>query len=226
MRINWIGIPAALILLMIPSLSAAQDSVENLTPTDDTVSEVVTEDAAAEETEPQPAEGEPLLEPDPGLDAPGSVTVLDQPNDAGNQLLVTFELPSDTENILRYNVYRRTSGDIGEDAWNLVKSIPAGVPAEFVDGFDPEYPIEPGVTYEYRIASVSSDNEEFFGPVFEADVVGEGEIFHTGKVRVLVAGALFIFLIFYYFGKAQRGAKMYLRPIAGIEAIDEAIGRA
>ena len=37
---------------------------------------------------------------------------------------------------------------------------------------------------------------------------------------------MFILLIFYYFGKAQRGVKMYMRPIAGIEAIDEAIGRA
>ncbi len=226
MRINWIGIPAALILLMIPSLSAAQDSVENLTPTDDTVSEVVTEDAAAEDTEPQPAAGEPLLEPDPGLDTPGMITVQDKPNDAGDKLIVAFEQPSDTGDIFSYNVYRRTTGDISEDAWILVKTIPADEPAEFIDGFDPEFPIESGVMYEYRIDSVTSDDEECFGPVFEADVVAEPEIFHTGKVRVLVAGGLFIFLIFYYFGKAQRGAKMYLRPIAGIEAIDEAIGRA
>ncbi|MCP4648182.1 MAG: hypothetical protein GY852_10710, partial [bacterium] len=33
-------------------------------------------------------------------------------------------------------------------------------------------------------------------------------------------------LIFFYFAKAKRGVQLYLRPIAGIEAIDEAIGRA
>ncbi len=33
-------------------------------------------------------------------------------------------------------------------------------------------------------------------------------------------------LILLYFNAAQRGVQMYLRPIAGIEAIDEAIGRA
>ncbi|MCK4671908.1 MAG: hypothetical protein KAT47_05130, partial [Candidatus Aegiribacteria sp.] len=226
MRINWISIPAALILLMIPSLSAAQDSVENLTPTDDTVSEVVTEDAAAEKTEAQPAAGEPLLEPDPGLDTPGVITVQDKPNNAGDQLVVTFEPAVNPEGIQCYNVYRRIVGEVSEDAWNLVKVIPADEPSEFIDGYDPEYPIEPGVLYEYRIASMSLEEVEYFGPVYGAEIAAEGEWFHTSKVRLLIAGSLFIGLIFYYFGKAQRGTKMYLRPIAGIEAIDEAIGRA
>ncbi|MCK4504719.1 MAG: hypothetical protein KAW14_03815 [Candidatus Aegiribacteria sp.] len=226
MRINWIGIPAALILLMIPSLSAAQDSVENLTPTDDTVSEVVTEDAAAEETETQPAAGEPLLETDPGLDIPGMITVQDKPNNAGNQLVVTFEPAVNPEGIHCYNVYRRVIGEESEDTWNLVKVIPADEPSEFIDGYDPEYPIKPGILYEYKIASVSLEDAEYFGPVYGATVAAEGEWFHTDKVRLLIAASLFILLIFYYFGKAQRGAKMYLRPIAGIEAIDEAIGRA
>ena len=226
MRINWISIPAALILLMIPSLSAAQDSVENLTPTDDTVSEVVTEDAAAEETEAQPAAGESLLEPDPGLDTPGMITVQDKPNNAGDQLIVSFEPAVNPEGIQCYNVYRRVVSEESENAWNLVKVIPVDKPTEFIDGYDPEYPIEPGTLYEYRIASVSFEDIKYFGSIYGATIAAEGEWFHTGKVRVLVAGGLFIFLIFYYFGKAQRGAKMYLRPIAGIEAIDEAIGRA
>ncbi len=226
MRINWIGIPAALILLMIPSLSVAQDSVENLTPTDDTVSEMVTEDVADEKIETQPAAGEPLLETDPGLDIPGMITVQDKPNNAGDQFIVTFEPAVNPEGIQCYNVYRRVVSEESENAWDLVKVIPVDKPTEFIDGYDPEYPIEPGILYEYRIASVSLEDTEFFGPVFGAMIVAKGEWFHTGKVKVLIAGVLFIGLIFYYFGKAQRGAKMYLRPISGIEAIDEAIGRA
>lgn len=226
MRINWIGIPAALIFLMIPSLSVAQDSVENLTPTDTSVSEMVTEDAAAEEIEAQPAAGELLLEADPGLDTSGMITVQDKPNDAGDQLVVTFEPAVNPEGIQCYNVYRRIAGEESEDAWNRVKVIPADEPPEFIDGYDPEYPIKPGIFYEYRIASVSLENVEYFGSVYGAEIAAKGELFHTNKVRLLIAGGLFITLIFYYFGKAQRGTKMYLRPIAGIEAIDEAIGRA
>jgi hypothetical protein len=204
MRKNWIVVPALMILLLLPALSLAQGVDEILTP-------------AAEEQ---------LEEPDSWLDAPGTVTVQDKENDAGDLLMVSFDPPLYTEGIFAYNVYRRVAGESGEEGWNLVEIIPADEPLEFIDGYDPEFPISPGVLYEYRIASATVDGEEFFGPVFEAGAVSVGEIYHTGKTRVLIAGGLFIFLIFYYFGKAQRGAKMYLRPIAGIEAIDEAIGRA
>ena len=204
MRKNWIVVPVLMILLLLPSLSVAQDADEILTP-------------VAEEQ---------LEQPDPGLDVPGAITVQDKDNDAGDQLVVSFEQPLYTDGIFAYNIYRRNASDAGEDTWCLVEIIPAGEPTEFIDGYDPEFPIEPGVLYEYRIASATVDGEEFFGPVFEAGTVSAGEIYHTGKTRVFIAGGLFIFLIFYYFGKAQRGAKMYLRPIAGIEAIDEAIGRA
>jgi len=193
-----------MILLLLPSLSVAQGVDEILTP----------------------VAGEQLEEPDPGLDIPGAVTVLDRDNDAGDQLEVYFEPPADLEGILAYNIYRRAVSDEGNEDWSLVKIIPVIEPTEFIDGYDPEYPIEPGILYEYKVASTSITGEEFFGPVCRAEIVSQGEFYHTGKTRVLIAGALFIFLIFYYFGKAQRGFKMYLRPIAGIEAIDEAIGRA
>ena len=204
MRKNWIGIPALMILLLLPVLSVAQGVDEILTP-------------AAEEQ---------LEQPDPGLEVPGTITVLDKENDAGDLLVVSFEQPLYTDGIFAYNVYRRDAGSEGEDTWILVEVIPADEPSEFIDGYDPEFPINPGVLYEYRVASTTADGEEFFGPVFEAGIVSKGEIYNTGKTRILIASILFITLIFYYFGKAQRGIKMYMRPIAGIEAIDEAIGRA
>ncbi|NOQ21445.1 MAG: hypothetical protein GQ565_02180 [Candidatus Aegiribacteria sp.] len=204
MRKNWIGIPALMILLLLPALSVARGDDEILTP-------------VAEEQ---------LAEPDPGLDVSGTVTVQDKDNDAGDLLLVSFELPADTEGIFAYNVYRRVAGEEGEGSWNLVEIIPADGLSEFIDGYDPEYPIASGVLYEYRIASATVDGEEFFGPECEAGVVSKGEIYHTGKTKIFIASILFIGLIFYYFGKAQKGIEMYMRPIAGIEAIDEAIGRA
>jgi hypothetical protein len=216
-----------MILLLLPSLSVAQGDDEILTPVDDNLSATVADNSVTpDETELRPAAGEQLEEPDPGLDIPGIVTVQNKPNDAGDQLIVSFEPAVNSEGIVTYNIYRHIAEEEGEDTWNLVKIVLAINPPEFIDGYDPEYPIEPGVLYEYRVASVNADGDEFFGPVCTAEVVSKGEWFHTDKTRVLIAGLLFILLIFYYFGKAQRGTKMYLRPIAGIEAIDEAIGRA
>ncbi|OPL20065.1 MAG: hypothetical protein AVO35_01010 [Candidatus Aegiribacteria sp. MLS_C] len=227
MRKDWIGIPALGILLLLASFAAAQDAVEEMTQdADPRPGEMMEDTAGVEGTQLQPAvEGVPE-EPGPALDVPGAITVEDKDNDAGDQLVVCFEPPADTSGVFAYNVYRRKAGETGEVSWNLVKIIPVLGPTLFIDGYDPEYPIEPGTRYEYRVASVSLEGEEYFGEPQVAQAVPAGELYHTGKTKVLIAGGLFIFLIFYYFGKAQRGRQMYLRPIAGIEAIDEAIGRA
>ena len=223
MRNNWMKIPVLGILLLLASIASAQDAVENLTQDSGTQNAEVMEDSAATETQMQPTAEAVLEEPDTELETPGGITVQDKDNDAGDQLIVSFDTPADTEGIVAYRVYRR---EAGEEEWAPVKLLPVEVPPQFIDGYDPDHPIQPGTQYEYKAASVSEEGEEFFGPAVTAQVVPRGELYHTGKTRVLIAGGLFIFLIFYYFGKAQRGAKMYLRPIAGIEAIDEAIGRA
>ncbi len=227
MRKYWMKTPALGILLLLASLTFAQGTVENVTQSADSLSAEVTEDSAAvADTIMQPVVEDVLEEPPHGLEPPGSITVMDKENDAGDQLVVSFEPPADTSGVFAYQVYRREAGATGDDSWQPVKVIPVLEPTEFIDGYDPEYPIVPGTRYEYRIASVDINGNEYFGQVQVAQVVPQGEWFHTGKVRILIAAILFIGLIFYYFGKAQRGVKMYLRPIAGIEAIDEAIGRA
>jgi len=93
-------------------------------------------------------------------------------------------------------------------------------------GYDPYFPVEPGVRYAYRADAVTLAGDTLRGAEFVSEVLPEGEYFNTAEEPVLIACVLFIALIFFYFGKARRGIDMYLRPIAGIEAIDEAIGRA
>ncbi len=165
----------------------------------------------------------------PEIAPPGVPVVADFPNDAGDHLLVSFE-PSPDEasgSILAYKVYRRTPGATdGSEEWAAVETVAAGDPTEIVDGYDPDFPVASGVRYEYRIAAVTSDCREIQGEAALAAVTASGEWFHTDKLRVLIACLLFIGLIFLYFSKARKGATLYLRPIAGIEAIDEAIGRA
>ncbi|NLP04765.1 fibronectin type III domain-containing protein, partial [Candidatus Fermentibacteria bacterium] len=175
-----------------------------------------------------PASGtETALPPD--VAPPGVPVVTDLPNDAGDHLIVSFE-PSPDEaagSILAYKVYRRTPGAAdGSGEWAVVETVAAGDPTEIVDGYDPDFPVAQGVRYEYRIAAVTSDCREITGEAALAAVVARGEWFHTDKLRVLIACLLFVGLIFLYFSKARGGAALYLRPIAGIEAIDEAIGRA
>lgn len=152
--------------------------------------------------------------------------VQDRPNDAGDGLHIYVAMPESTENLLSLLIYRKEVSQ-PDSCWRpvIVELIP--IMDEFiVDGYDPDYIIEPGVEYMFMPATVTVSGDTLMGDVFVSQVVPRSEYFNTSEVSVFVASMLFILLIFYYFGKAQRGQQMYLRPIAGIEAIDEAIGRA
>ncbi len=54
----------------------------------------------------------------------------------------------------------------------------------------------------------------------------KGNWFHTGRTVTLFATLIFGFLVYIMVRKAKQGKEMYIRPIAGIEEIDNAIGRA
>lgn len=159
---------------------------------------------------------------------PGGIMVKDFPNDAGDHLIVAFEpSPDEALGVLGYNVYRRTPGATdGTEEWTKVETVPLGDPTEIIDGYDPDFLVTPGTQYEYQVAAVTVDSREFPGEVVTAQVTAAGEVFHSGKVKVLIGCALFIGLIFFYFRRAAIGHELYLRPIPGIDAIDEAIGRA
>ncbi len=83
----------------------------------------------------------------------------------------------------------------------------------------------------YRVDALTADTTATGQTVrAESDVVGpvqaEGQWFNTGRVPVLVAVLVFGALVIAFVSKARRGADLYVRPLAGIEAVDDAIGRA
>ena len=207
-----------LLLLFLAALAAAQTGETQPPPADSGVVE-----SAAE---PLPAEPEPV--PAAEIAPPGGILVTDYPDDAGDRLMVCFEPGAeagDPDLFAAYQVFRRPLG-APDSAWAMVNMIPVGEGTSFIDGFDPDFPVEEGAQYEYRVDALYLDQTVVAGEAIAAQEVASGQWFHTGKVRVLVACAIFLGLIFYFFSRAKTGASMYLRPIAGIEAIDEAIGRA
>lgn len=207
-----------LLLLILTALAAAQTVEQEQQPMP---AEAVSADVA---TETPFEEVSPLLGVE--LIPPGGITVIDNPDDAGDRLILNFTPGSETDYpdlFAAYSVYRRTEGT--ED-WAVVGIIPIGEGTSLLDGYDPDYPVIPGEVYEYRVSARYLDDSEVSSEPQLAQEVASGQWFHTGKVRVLVACLIFLGLIFYFFARAKKGATMYLRPIAGIEAIDEAIGRA
>ncbi|MCK5785814.1 MAG: hypothetical protein KAH54_04540 [Candidatus Sabulitectum sp.] len=159
--------------------------------------------------------------------APEIVSVTNAPDDDGSLLLIQLDGAVETaEDHIGLLVMRReidSEGALWETVFEEVLPLEA---SEVMDGYDPDYPILPMTSYEYRTVTVTLSGDSIYSDVFVGAEVARGEWFNQSEVPTLIGSFLFLGLIFFYFHKAKRGADLYLRPIAGIEAIDEAIGRA
>ncbi|MEA1979421.1 MAG: DUF6754 domain-containing protein [candidate division Zixibacteria bacterium] len=84
--------------------------------------------------------------------------------------------------------------------------------------------VEIGSSYVYYIDALSKDTAtssaktELINP--------EREWFNAGKIPLLIMALIIAGSIFYFIETARRGKTLFVRKIAGLEAIDDAIGRA
>ncbi len=164
---------------------------------------------------------------------PTNVTVIDKPDDAGHGVIVGWDLSADDgaglDNVLVYEVYRSDAAD-GE-------YVKRGVAVKGVSEYEDEDKtptangdpnpgfIETGKTYFYKVRAMAS------GSVYsEYSEPGSGQAvenwFHVGKVPILFGVIIFWGIVVYFIFKARRGKEFYVRPLAGINAVDDAIGRA
>jgi len=201
---RYILIIFSLILLLTVSTSLAQvDSLE-------------TDTTAAVEIAP-PA---PVIE----------LTVSDKENDHGHALVVEWGLSADdgagNNSVLLYDIFRSESPDSG---FVKVGSVPSGntrydnigILEKETAGYIPD-----NTDLYYRVDAVTSDKlvrgvSGIFGPA-----QSKSNWFHNGRIPVLLAVLFFTGLMVYFVYRARKGAELYVRPLAGIDAVDDAIGRA
>jgi hypothetical protein len=82
-----------------------------------------------------------------------------------------------------------------------------------------------GVAYYYRVrAKTSEDRFSPFSGVSQG--YSKPQIFHTGRLNALIAVIVYIFLLIFFVTTARRGKSLFIRRIAGLDALDEAVGRA
>jgi hypothetical protein len=143
-----------------------------------------------------------------------AVTVIDTPNDAGGDVIVVWP-PAAGISTESYAVERL---EAGAKEYEPVGEVPGDVRR-----FD-----DTGLTanneYSYRVTAVSPDGATHL--VGEAVGKPTGEWFHYGKTNVLVGVVLFIIFVLFFIQRARGGKELFVRKIAGLEAVDEAVGRA
>ncbi len=150
------------------------------------------------------------------LAPPAAVTVRDNPNDGGGAILVSWSAP-EAESLAPtgWQVLRSTAPDSG---FTVVTEEPAQS-LEFLDAGTRD-----GTPYYYQVIALYET-----GPAAAAvagPVLSRPQWFRTPQLNVLVVLVVICVVFAVYLGQARRGRKMFIRKIAGLDAIDDALGRA
>lgn len=148
--------------------------------------------------------------------APSNVVAKDTPNDDGTSITVTWDAAPEDSGILGYVILRNT--DDGE-----FEVIEAELNPDLSKYKDAE--IEKGKSHAYIVRAVY-DNETLVDSTQTAAVIATGQWFHTGKTPLFLAMLLFSSAIVLNIYHARSGKEVFIRRIPGLEAVEEAIGRA
>jgi hypothetical protein len=164
---------------------------------------------------------------------PTNVRVVDKPNDFGHGLIVRWDLSPDDgaglNNVIAYEVMRADKAD-GPFAKRIV--VPKGI-AEYSD-VDETRPSEgnpnpnfmpQNSAWYYEIVAMS-DKQVRSAPSQAAVGITRPNWVLWNKIPIMLVVIIFTILLLNFISSAKKGKALYVRPLAGINAVDDAIGRA
>ena len=183
----------------------------------------------------------PEPEPAPAPVPPTDLVVADTPDDAGNSVEVDWQLSgtdifsplntdakdTDPEQIVAvYQVERKVAdgnGDVVSEEelnWRQVSESGAG------ESHWTDRSVKRGWAYDYRVCAVDNQGDKSPWCNAQGSVSPTMQMFNMSKAWLAIWMILFGAFIAYFINHARSGKKLWVRKIAGLEAIDEAVGRA
>ncbi len=149
---------------------------------------------------------------------PTDVKVFDTPNDAGGSITITWNLSTaDTGNAVAFKGYE------------IHRSENPGGPFENI-GFEllgkstyEDKQVKDKKSYYYFLRAAGAEggsDSQIIGPVRSRP-----QWFNTGRINALVILGLFSGLVLFYIERAKKNKNIFIRKIAGLDAIEEAVGR-
>jgi len=142
---------------------------------------------------------------------PNAVRAFDTPNDAGKSITITW---SAADTLARAWLVERT----GPEGPVIVATNKPGETSYL----DEE--AKDRVRYTYRVAAVADKDTAWSSPTTQ--VSSAPQLFNTNRVNILIAMVVFFALVVYFIETAKRGRSLFVRRIAGLDAVEEAVGRA
>ncbi len=151
--------------------------------------------------------------PPPPLISPRGVRAWDTPNDKGKSITLCWQPATDAE----------------VEAWLVERTGPDSEPVVVarVKASEHSYTdeeVRDRIPYRYRVAAIAGADtawSEFTNPVASSP-----QFFNTNRLNILIAMIVFFALVIYFIETARSGKNLFVRRIAGLDAVEEAVGRA
>ncbi len=152
---------------------------------------------------------------------PGRVVVTDTPNDPGDSIDLSWEpSPDETNASAKLVGYAIERGQSVQGPFEQVGQVSLGTASYSDNG------VKDGTAYYYRVRSVGLGEGDWRSSGVAGPIQSTGQWFDTKKTPTLIMTFIFCMAVIALIAAARRGKIFYVRPIPGLSAVDEAIGRA
>ncbi|UCF70493.1 MAG: hypothetical protein JSW49_09900 [candidate division WOR-3 bacterium] len=147
------------------------------------------------------------------LAPPTGVHAFDTPNDGGGAITIEWQISADDETIEGYEIYRSEDGKEFE-------------PVGFVGRGRTQYEDDTDDTkeYVYKVAALQNSQTAHSEPT--PPIRSRSQWFDMTSANLLIGVIIFCSMILYFINQAKKGKALYIRKISGLDAVDEAVGRA
>ncbi len=162
--------------------------------------------------------------------------VSDTPDDWGTSLTLKWQTPEPPDTVSGYEIWRFTL-EPGESPPPPILVDTLSVSEAFTAaGWEKAGEADPGDSvfvdshlardkfYSYVLVASAGDAKTVSPPT--PQLRPDRQILRGSRTNILVAVALFMATVVWLVERARRGAKLFIRRIAGLEAVEEAVGRA
>src|SRR5262245_61161849 len=148
---------------------------------------------------------------------PSDLSAADHPWDNGTRIDLTWMLSPDDASLQGY-IVREKAADAQE--FRRVDMVPKGTTRFTV----PDLSLNK--SYVFEVTAVAPNNSESTPAVTDAPVETKMEWFDGTRLSFLITLLVFSGAVIAYISIARRGVRLKVRPIPGLKAVDEAVGRA
>lgn len=141
--------------------------------------------------------------------------VRDNPNDDGSKVIITWQEIGEAIAIDGYEILRAEEAEEFERIARVNRSEKQYTDSETRDG----------VSYRYQIVAVKND-EVVAQSAISAPVVSSQQWFNRSRTNVLIGVITYSILVLWFIYRARAGKKLFIRRLPGLDALEEAVGRA